>query len=133
MAWARLRGVPTPEELSLPTLYLNGGPHRRRAVFKFEVWSVSPYEGGIFQWTVGRHLTLTRKIHYMQPPQVIFQSESGLKELLPWYEKSSFDGKTAPLAMRFCQLVSEKRLIELLAQIPPMHVGRWVRLSSLWR
>jgi hypothetical protein len=132
VAWGKLRGVPTPEELPLPTLYLKGGPNRRRAVFKGEVWSVSPYASGIFHWTVGRRLTLTRKIHFMQPPQALFQSESGLLELIPWYENQRFDDLTAQVAMRFCELVSEGRLIDLLAQMPPTGKGGWFRLLRMW-
>lgn len=120
VACGRLRGVPTPDSLELPALYIHGNPRRAvpclSAVFKGEVWSASPYSGGIFRWTVGRHLTLTRKIHYMQPLQVIFQSESELLDLIPWFEKSNFDGMTGPVAMRFCEIVSEGRLVELLAQ-----------------
>lgn len=122
IAWGKLRGVPTPEELPLPTLYLKGGPHRRRAVFKGEVWSVSPYEGGIFQWTVGRLLTLTRKIHFMQPPQVIFESDTDLSALLSWYEKSYFDGRTAPVSLE----LRGRRARAL----PPQPAGRQSQESS---
>jgi|GEM_PF-3002669 len=121
-ARGRLAGVAKPNELALPPLYLNGHAYREpfaaRAVFEDEVRSVDPNVGGIYRWTVGKRLTLTGQWHRMQPASVLFRTEAGLISLVDWYEEGNrFDG-AAPVALRFCQLVSDGQLLRRLADLP---------------
>jgi hypothetical protein len=122
VARGRLAGVAKPNDLSLPPLYLTGHAYREpftaRSVFEDEVRSVDPNVGGIYRWTVGKRLTLTGQWHRMQPARVLFQSEAGLISLVDWYEEGNrFDG-AAPVALRFCQLVSGGQLLRRLAALP---------------
>jgi plasmid stabilization system protein ParE len=116
----KLRGSARPEELSLPSLFLSRHPGKEpgaaRAVFKGEKWSVSPYDGGVFWWTIGKQLKLTTKRYFMQPPQVVFRSDSGLLALLPWFERTSVGDGSPQAALRLCELVCESRLLEILAE-----------------
>lgn len=121
-ARGKLAGVATPMEMALPPLYLTGHAYREpftaRAVFEDEVRSANPHDGGVYRWTVGKCLTLTGKWHRMQPERVLFRSESGLLPLIDWYEKGAhFDG-AVPVALRFCQVVSEGQLLRRLANVP---------------
>lgn len=53
----------------------------------------------------------------MQPARVLFQTEAGLLSLIDWYERGShFDG-AVPVALRFCQLVTEGHLLRRLADL----------------
>lgn len=118
-ARGRLKGVTKPNELALPPLYLTGNAYREpftaRAVFEDEARSVDPNVGGIYRWTVGKRLTMTGQWHRMQPARVLFQTEAGLISLVDWYEEGNrFDG-AAPVALRFCQLVSDGQLLRRLA------------------
>ena len=120
-ARGRLAGVTKRTELELPPLYLTGNayqePFTARAVFEDEVRSVDPNVGGIYRWTVGKRLTLTGRWHRMQPARVLFQTEAGLLSLIDWYERGShFDG-AVPVALRFCQLVTDGQLLRRLADL----------------
>jgi hypothetical protein len=120
-ARSRVAGVATLAELALPPLYLTGNAYREpftaRAAFEDEVRSASPYNGGVYVWTVGRRLTLKGKWHGMQPERILFRSESGLLPLIDWYEEGNhFDG-SVPVALRFCQVVAGGRLLPRLANV----------------
>ena len=134
IALGRIEGREKPGEIALPSLYLSESPYRKpnaaRAVFKGEVRSVSPYTGGVFHWTIGKHLLLTRTSHFMQPPQVDFQTTSGLQDLLPWFESTPIGGGALHVALRLCELVCEGKLLGLLAGQPPGGPGSWLRRPS---
>lgn len=119
-ALGRLQCVSRLEEVTLPPLFLSHDPYRKpgatRALFEGEALSVSPYTGGVFHWTIGKRLVLTRKSHRMQPPQIVFHTDSTLRALIPWFEDTSIGLGAPQVALRLCELVCEGRLLALLAE-----------------
>ncbi len=52
------------------------------------------------------------------PARILFQTEAGVLSLIDWYEAGShFDG-AAPVALRFCQLVTGGQLVRRLGDVP---------------